>query len=262
LRPDPEEPDKLMSVLIFFHVSLPLIVLVLLHTVIRLYNRKKKEAIKLLDGLIKDWNPDEEEYISKWETDPGKYINKLRIVDLIQMGILRAGSTAALTSAIYMDRIRGLGYSTAFSRLDLREKILTNEIFALQDAPKQSSDFINMLKDMDVWPIPAELQRIVGVAATMPTKLWIDHNKDDKLNDLDYLVVCGQATICYNLMKYMWEELREEDGTWVDKKMCKVFENALEEWGKLMDDPLSLLKERKYRSKVPKLKLQAKELEA
>jgi hypothetical protein len=186
----------------------------------------------------------------------------LRIVDLIQMGILRAGSTAALTSAIYMDRIRGLGYSTAFSRLDLREKILTNEIFALQDAPKQSGYFIDMLKDKGVWPIPAELERIVDVAATMPTKLWIDHNKGDKLNDLDYLVVCGQATICYNLMKFMWEELREEDGSWIDPKMSKVFDNALTEWKKLMDDPLSLLKDRKRRSKVAKLNQQAKELEA
>jgi len=235
-------------------------VLVLLHTVIRLYKRKKKEAIKNLKGLIKNWDPDKKEYISKWESDPGKYINKLRVVDLIQMGVLRAGSTAALTSAIYMARIRGLGYVTAFSRLDLREKILTNEIFALQDAPQQSSPFIDSLKDKGAWPMPDELKTIVNVAATMPTKLWIDHNKDDKLNDLDYLVVCGQATICYNLMKYMWEELSEEGDSWVDPKMRKVFNNALTEWKKLMDDPLSLLKERKYRSNVPKLKLQAKEL--
>ncbi len=243
--------DSLKSVLTFFHVTLPLLVLALLATGIQLYKHYKKKYIKKLEVLI-----------PKWDRLPGEYINKLRIVDLIQMGILRAGSTAALTSAIYMDRIRGLGYVTAFSRLDLREKILTNEIFALQDAPKQSSDFIDMLKRKDVWPIPDELQRIVGVAATMPTKLWIDHNKGDKLNDLDYLVVCGQATICYNLMKYMWEELREEDDLWIDKKMSKVFDNALKEWKKLMDDPLSLLKDRKHRSKVEKLKLQAKELEA
>lgn len=262
LKPDWGEFNLLRSGLTFFHVTLPLLVLALLATAIHLYKRKKKEAIKELKGLIKNWNPDENKYNSNWESDPGKYINKLRVVDLIEMGILRVGSTAALTSAIYMDRIRGLGYSTAFSRLDLREKILTNEIFTLQDAPKQSSPFIDMLTDKGVWPMPAELKRIVNVAATMPTKLWIDHNKGDKLNDLDYLVVCGQATICYNLMKFMWEELREEDDSWVDRKMSKVFEKALKEWKKLMDDPLSLLKERKYRSKVDELNKQAKELEA
>lgn len=262
LRPDPEEPDQLTSVLIFFHVVIPLLPLGLLAGGIFFYKRYKKKAIKKLEALIKRPEPGKtRKPIKTWKRSPGKYINKLRIGDLIQMGILRVGSTAALTSTIYMDRIRGLGYSTAFSRLDLREKILTNEIFALQDAPQQSSNFIDKLKDEGVWPIPGELQRIVDVAATMPTKLWIDHNKGDKLNDLDYLVVCGQATICYNLMKYMWEELREEGDLWIDAKMSKVFDKVLKEWKKLMADPLSLLKDRKHKSSVKKLNQQAKELE-
>ena len=112
------------------------------------------------------------------------------------------------------------------------------------------------------WPPPAELKRIVGVAATMPTKLWIDQDEDDPLSDLDYLVVCGQATICYNLMKHLWEELREDDGSWIDPRMSELLERLLTEWKKLMVDPLALLKDRKRKSRLPKLKKHAEELQA
>ncbi|NNK37353.1 MAG: hypothetical protein HKP03_02640, partial [Xanthomonadales bacterium] len=71
--------------------------------------------------------------------------------------------------------------------------------------------------------------------------------------DLDFLVVCGQSTICYNLMRYLWEDLRDEDGSWLDPKMQGVFEHALREWKKLMDDPWSLLNDRKRKSRLTEL---------
>jgi len=252
---------SLRVLLTLLHIALPFLLLAMLATGIFLYKRNKRKAIQKLKELIKYWDSDHDKY-KDWDRDPGKYINKLRVADLMHMGILRAGSTAALTSAIYMDRIRGLGYSTAFSRSDLRDKILTNEIFALQNTHDSENDFHTMLKNEGAWPPPEELKRIVGVAATMPTKLWIDHDKGDTLNDLDYLVVCGQATICYNLMKFLWEELREEDDSWIDPKMSVVLDSALTEWKKLKDDPLSQLKDRKRKSKLPKLKKHADELQA
>lgn len=249
--PDLKTLGLIKFILLPFHVALPF-VLVLLNTLaIYFYKRSKRKAINNLEELIPGW-----------EQNPGKYINKLRIGDLIHMGVLRAGSTAALTSAIYMDRIRGLGYSTAFSRDDLRNKILTNEIFALQKEQDSEDDFHSMLTNRGAWPPPAELKRIVGVTATMPTKLWIDQDEDDPLNDLDYLVVCGQATICYNLMKHLWEELREDDGVWIDPRMSELLERLLTEWKKLMVDPLALLKDRKRKSRLPKLKKHAEELQA
>jgi hypothetical protein len=234
---------------------LPLALMVVMAVALVIYKRFKRESIEKL-----------QEMIPNWKRNPGKYINKLRLADLMTMGGLRAGSTSALTSAIFMNRIRGMGYSTAFSRADLRDKILTNEIFALQNPVKSNDSFHTMLTEEKAWPIPAELSDIVGVAATMPTKLWVDSYKGDPLNDLDYLVVCGQATICYNLLQYLWNVLREDEQTedelrWIDPKMQGVFDNALTEWKKLMNDPLSLLKDRKRGSKVKELMEHAEELQ-
>ncbi|MBT8052906.1 MAG: patatin-like phospholipase family protein [Gammaproteobacteria bacterium] len=236
--------------LIIFHVGLPLLLIGVTLRGLFWYKGKKAELIAKLHHLI-----------PHWERFPGKYINNLRLSDLVQMGILRIGPTAALTSSIYMDRIRGLGYSTAFSREDLQNKILANEIFALQDKRDLKDPFHALLGRENAWPPPPELLRIVDTAASMQTKLWIDQREGDPLNDLDYLVVCGQATICYNLMKYVWEELRYEDGSWIDPKMAGVFDQALTEWKKLMADPLSLLKDRKHQSRLPEMKSHASELE-
>jgi hypothetical protein len=223
--------------LAFFHAILPVSIIVLMWIGLIIYKRRKREWIDKLEHLIPNW-----------EGDPGKYINKLRVYDLIEMGALRTGSTAALTSAIYMDRIRGLGYSTAFSREDLKNKILVNEIFTLQQNKNPDDPFHVLLKDKQAWPPPDSLYDIVNKAANMQTKLWLSKEEGDPLNDLDYLVVCGQSTICYNLMKYMWEE--------------QVFEHALTEWKKLMADPLSLLKDRKRKSNRPEQIKHAAELDA
>ncbi len=245
-----ELPPTVTLLLVTFHLLLPFLLIVLIVLGIFTYYRKKRKLIRKLKDLIPDW-----------ERKPKKYLNKLRLFDLIEMGVLRGGSTAALTSAIFMDRIRGLGYSAAFSREDLHSKILANEIFALQEERDPNDPFYAMLIQQGAWPPPPELRRIVEKAATMSTKLWIDQEEGDPLSDLDYLVVCGQATICYNILKYLWEELRDDDGSWLDPKMSGVFEQALSEWKKLMADPLSLLKDRKRKSRLDEMKAQALELE-
>ncbi len=194
--------------------------------------------------------------IPNWQKNPEKYINRLRLGDLLEMGILRGASVSVLTSTIYMNRIRGLGYAVAYSRADLKNRVLDNEIFTLQVQVEREDEFESMLRSRGAWPPPAEMARVVGKAATMPTKLWIEQDEGDPLNDLDYLVAAGQATTCYNLMRHMWEECREEE-VWMDPETEKLFEHALTEWKKLIADPLSLLKDRKSKSRLVELNEQA-----
>ena len=154
----------------------------------------------------------------------------------------------------------------------IRAKILKNEIFdLLPKTDEQPDSFHTMLTEKQAWPIPAELAVIVDVAANMPTKLWIDKKTDDPLDplnkldypldDLDCLVVCGQATICYNLLQYLWCVLREDDNSWINPGMEDIFNNTMKEWEKLMNDPLSLLKDRKLKSEVKDLMDHAKKLQ-
>jgi hypothetical protein len=155
-----------------------------------------------------------------------------------------------------MNRIRGLGYAVAYSREDLKNRILDNEIYTLQVEINQEHEFHQLLATKGAWPPPPEMARIAGKASTMATKLWIDKQEGDPLNDLDYLVAGGQATVCYNLMRHMWEECRA-DGEWMHPETGELFNKALGEWKKLVDNPLSLLRDRKARSRLPEMKAQA-----
>ena len=134
----------------------------------------------------------------------------------------------------------------------------------------------------EVLPISDDAAAICTMAAHLPTKLWINdigHNSDagrhkvalsepladatakvcglnDRrikagrapLTDLDVLVVCGQMTICYKLMVHLWTSHRH-DGSWVDgDESAAIFRNCVEHWNRMVDDPTSLLDERKARA--------------
>jgi hypothetical protein len=197
-----------------------------------------------------------ETVIPKWRRSPRKYLNKLRVGTLLNMVSLRAGSVSALTSTIYMNRIRGLGYSTAYSRPDLHNRILANEIFTLQDAPQANDALHEELTARHAWPPPPGMKRIIDKAATMATKLWLEQDEGDPLNDLDYLVIGGQCTMCYNLMRFLWDRCRP-NGQFMHAETEEMFNNAIREWQKLMRDPEVLLNDRKSKSRLKELNQQA-----
>ncbi len=99
-------------------------------------------------------------------------------------------------------------------------------------------------------------ERIVDKAATMATKLWIEQDEGDPLNDLDYLVIGGQCTMCYNMMRFLWDRCRP-DGQFMHAETKAIFDQAIVEWQKLMADPLSLLNDRKRNSRLKTLNEQA-----
>lgn len=231
--------------LVSLQIIIPLIVLVIVGWLLVKVKVSRTRTENLLQLIIPGW-----------KKQPSKYLNKLRVGNLRNMVMLRFSSVSALTSTIYMNRIRGLSYSTAFSRPDLKDRILSNEIFTLQDAPLEDDSLHLELKERRAWPPPPEMKRIVDRAAAMATKLWIDHAEGDPLNDLDYLVVGGQCTMCYNLMRHLWDHCHE-DGEFMHPDTADLFEHAASEWQKLVRDPLSLLNDRKRKSRLKELKEQA-----
>lgn len=230
---------------VLLHLFIPVILVLLTFAGLVVLKVNKANAIEALQNTIPNW-----------KGKPGKYIDKMRLGNLLRMGILRGGSVSVLTSTIFMNRIRSLGYAVAYSREDLQNRILDNEIFTLQVETGTNSGFQHMLASEGAWPPPPEMKRVVGKAATMSTKLWIEQDEGDPLSDLDYLVAGGQATTCYNLLRYLWEECRDDDG-WLHADTEKLFDHALQEWKKLVADPLSLLRDRKQKSRSPQLNAQA-----
>jgi len=146
------------------------------------------------------------------------------------MAHLRVTSLIVLTASVFMKRIRGMVYKTIYG-----------------DKRYQSSRVANLIHHLasgSQWPesFPAEvsrpsraLRRIADTASTMPTTLWFDH--PDELRDL---VACGQATICFNLMKWITRNHGGDPATY-PPEMKALWERTRADWEKFVADPFALL---------------------
>jgi predicted acylesterase/phospholipase RssA len=133
-----------------------------------------------------------------------KDIRNLTVDEVINMVALRISSLHALAGAIFMKRVRSLVYGLIYG--DIRpavdrainemyeKKRISIFIYHLQDGEPFSDELIKVgiTKTSDL------LSAVVTRAAKLPTTLWFDN--EQQLQDL---VTTGQATVCYNLMKYL-----------------------------------------------------------
>ena len=246
-------------------VIIPLVVVIALATILTVVRKNLRDVARKIYSVLP---PD------RWRSkDPWSYIKKFRIRDIVDMISLRAGSVSALTSSIFMNRIRSLSYSAAYTRDETSSHILPNQIFELESIDNGDNSALPEGLAEHLKMPSAQTSAIISLAAHMPTKLWINEIGDETsaqesdpfasakktvsllndervaggrkaLNDFDVLVICGQLTICYNLMLHNWCSHRV-DGEWLDESSKRLFDEALAEWNQAADDPASLLDQRK-----------------
>lgn len=173
---------------------------------------------------------------------PWHYLKKLRLGEALQMIDLRIGSTVALTSKIFMNRIRQLSYSTVYSTsLDqhaLGSRIMTNEIFTLLDGKKRIPE---------VAAPSEEMCDIVTLASNTHTALWLNpHVSYRGYGEMDILVSAGQMTTCYNLMRHLHQRYAGESGRIPPgSRADALYQRALSLWEQMREDPMCLLEMRK-----------------
>lgn len=131
-------------------------------------------------------------------------IRNLTVDEVINMIGIRISSLFVLAGSIFMKRIRSLVYGLIYG--DFRAPVdkainemyegrrISNLIYHLQDGESFSHELINA----GIPKTSKTLSIVTTRAAKMPTTLWFDN--EQQLQDL---VVTGQATLCYNLMKYL-----------------------------------------------------------
>ena len=173
------------------------------------------------------------------------YVKKIRLRDAASMLNLRIGSTAALTTKVYLHRIRQLGYSIIFGTgsgpNSLANRIMTNEIYTLSDATCWS-DHLPVIKP------GSPIAEIAEIAATTKTAVWVDPSVEyDNRREMDILVAAGQMTCCYNLMSH----IRERFGVG-DKKILPTgsaadiyYQQLLAIWQQFEEAPFCLVDKRK-----------------
>ena len=154
-----------------------------------------------------------------------KSLRGLRVGALMEMMSLRLSSTWAMTSTIFLNRIRSLVYSLMENRKDIKDRLIKTEIFDIVEQENKTSRH----------EPSAQMLAVAQRASSMETALWYDD--DDQLKDL---VACGQFTLCYNLLEHI-DKLRaggEEQGL-----KAILYEKLADDWETLNENPFALIDE-------------------
>jgi predicted acylesterase/phospholipase RssA len=152
-------------------------------------------------------------------------VRRIKIPDLLDLLETRFGSLIALTSTIFLKRVRALTLSLVKEDEDLRHKVLFNVLYEMElNHPAL------IAKDPQIEPSQA-LMGLAARAEKVDTKLSVSNQAE-----LDDLIACGQATMCFNILKYLWEE-RETELRAQTQPIYGLYQNTMTLWLALKADP-------------------------
>jgi hypothetical protein len=158
------------------------------------------------------------------------YLKKLTTSDLIALVGSRIKSLIALTSSIFMTRIRDLGFKDIFVYPKYNKRLIPNLIYDLND-PRRFGKEIQAQK---LEPT-AEFQQIAAAAEEVPTGLWFTNEET-----LRKLIVCGHITTCFNLLRYILKYKAIELET-PNSPIQALYVQAEKLWNDLKSNPYLLM---------------------
>ncbi len=147
-------------------------------------------------------------------------LRRLTVREALHLVELRAGPLLALTSSVFMKRIRGLVYGAAYADDTFRNRLAPVLVYSLT--------LHSSLFETHPWLRPGPgLRALAGNACKVQTALWLT---DDA--ELDTLTDAGEATACFELLKYV---LRDADGRLAagDAGRTELLERLREAWAEI-----------------------------
>ncbi|MDY7226828.1 patatin-like phospholipase family protein [Hyalangium rubrum] len=143
---------------------------------------------------------------------------KLTVLEFAQMLVLRGTSTLALTSKVFMARVRGLVYRRVYQDPAYQGRRMSNLIYAL------TKSYPAMFAEHP-WMKPGpQLVQLSQQACQMPTTLWFT-------NEEQFVTVerAGEATICFVLLRHLLKDHKGEyevEGA----RLYALFQKLRKEW--------------------------------
>ncbi|MGC2238047.1 MAG: patatin-like phospholipase family protein [Pyrinomonadaceae bacterium] len=128
------------------------------------------------------------------------YFKRLALPDAIEMVKTRINSVMAMTSNIFMKRIRQLQFNNLMDPQSRARLVSFNLIYSLNPS-KEPTDLYNL--DPELKPT-GEMVKISKAAEHMPTTLWMTDEQ------FETLIAAGRCTTCFSLLKYLWRRWETE----------------------------------------------------
>lgn len=129
------------------------------------------------------------------------YFKKMALPDAIEMIKTRVSSVMAMTSNVFMKRIRQLQFNNLMSPDSRAKHVSFNLIYSLNITKNRA--WLWAL-DPDLKPTD-EMKRMSAKAEIVPTTLWMNEEQ------FEILIACGRSTTCFSLLKYLWQKWDAEE---------------------------------------------------
>jgi hypothetical protein len=167
------------------------------------------------------------------------YFAKLSFGSLQQMLAGRLNSVLEIVLDLYLNQERRQYYDTFYNMPAYQHRSLSCLIYefsAQHDTQRKEN-----LKDKDSawWPgnsgcfdPSTEMQGIATRATSMATTLWFDAGKKQTMRD--EIIICGQFTMCYNLLKHIYR-LEVLDQKWkTDQTLQALKTRLINDWNSFL----------------------------
>ena len=156
------------------------------------------------------------------------FFKNLTVPQLVVIAESRLKSLIKMSSSVFMKRIRDLGYSRLYADVNLREKVIANQIYDLNKTIHFKPEWAEFITEAEFLPTK-QLKDAADKAASYATNLWFLDS-----SELENLVMCGRATMCYNILDYLLEK-RSEKLTDGNSPEFELFSKAKQLWLKMND---------------------------
>lgn len=156
-------------------------------------------------------------------------VKRLTLPELIDLISGRAKSLIALTSAVFLKRVRALVYKDISLHKKYRKRQFSNLIYDLDNTNRFRDEIVEALR-------PEQFSRLSRLAEEVPTSLW--SNNDEELRNL---VTCGQVTTCFNLLHYIMKERSTQLKTSGSREEG-IYKKALAAWEILSHNQYAFLR--------------------
>lgn len=181
-------------------------------------------------------------YIPKLGIMSWQEIKTLKVNQFIYLMSLRVESLYALISKVFMKRIRSLIFQKVYKDKEYNNKRITNRIDRL---------IARTVKDVPGVEHPEHrLRLVIKKAACMPTTLWFNNKESleiktasgekKKVCELDALIIAGQATLCFNLIQYIFRVYGENSSNY-PPKILELWNDLHQELKKFNENPCWLV---------------------
>ena len=157
------------------------------------------------------------------------YLKRLTVPEVIDLVSGRAKSLIALTSSVFLKRVRSLVLKDINLHDSFKKRQFSNLIYDMDETARFQDDIVAALR-------PEQFRDLAQLAEKVPTSLWSNNQ-----NELRNLVACGQVTTCFNLLHYIMRERTTQLHTSGSREE-EIYNKALAAWTRLSGNRYALLR--------------------